>query len=190
MADGDNTAFDELMAQMGVRRMEQGPRSARKKARKGASKAARPSGAGARKVAAGRGGAAAPVAATKPSAHASPEQTVAAPPLPAQASTGAAAPIRDARGARPARPGRRCRAPMRGVDGASPRWAASVVMGSAERARAGRGRVASSRKFGRARFNPAACPVPRVGFSPRSAPRRGLMTRIGRRAKISVSIEE
>ena len=91
MADGDNTAFDELMAQMGVRRMDQGPRSARKKGRKGSSKAARPSGTGARKVAEGRGGAAAPVAATKPSAHASPEQTVAAPPLPAQASTGAAA---------------------------------------------------------------------------------------------------
>ena len=83
-------------------------------------------------------------------------------------ATGATAPIRDARAARPA-PRQAMTRPKRGVEGASPRGAESAVMGSAGRARAGRGRVAASRRFVRARFDQAACQVPRASGSCRGA---------------------
>lgn len=67
MADGEGSAFDELMAQMGVRRMDQAPRSGRKKtkkARKAWGKGAVPTGKAARKLTDGNTGGSVPAPAS------------------------------------------------------------------------------------------------------------------------------
>jgi hypothetical protein len=79
MANGENPAFDELMSQMGVRRLEQGPKSVRKgrKGRKSWGKGGQPSGKAARMVAQG------PSSAPPPPAPSAPAVVVTPPPTPA-----------------------------------------------------------------------------------------------------------